>query len=400
MSIRKARRALSLAAVALAACSSEYADTGYQTMTPAATGSAGSRPTSAQPVAGAPSRPTTPPSTTPPGPAANNTNAGRASTAPATPPSTAANGGASGTGSASPAGAAGAGAAGSGASAAAAGRVAAAGGAPAGTAGSGGSGSTPSAGTGMCCDDGDCLCHGPAPSELTAGAGPFKVESARITSGTLHYPTDAEPPLAAVVLCGGFLNTGPEMASWGPMYASHGIVTVIVTTDGADIPEIRATRLLAAIDELKMLNGDGSSPLNGKLAGRYGTSGYSMGGGGTTIASGQNAEVKTSIGLAPWGGSGNNVKAATLLLCGDADTVAPCNMAQSVYRGIADSTPKMLITISGSTHFDWFGPADAGRGTSGSYALAFQKVFLEGDTRWKPLLLQKPSNGSVETNID
>jgi dienelactone hydrolase len=184
------------------------------------------------------------------------------------------------------------------------------------------------------------------------------------------------------------------------MYASHGIVTVIVTTDGADIPEIRATRLLAAIDELKMLNGDSSSPLNGKLSGRYGTSGYSMGGGGTTIATGQNAEIKTSIGLAPWGGSGNNVKAATLLLCGDADTVAPCNMAQSVYRGIADSTPKMLITISGSTHFDWFGPADAGRGTSGSYALAFQKVFLEGDTRWKPLLLQKPSGGSVETNID
>jgi hypothetical protein len=367
-------------------------------MTPAATGSAGSRPTAAQPVAGSgmPARPTMAPSTTP-GTAANSGSTARAGTSdPTSTPGTAANSG----GSASPAGAAGAGAAGSGPSAAAAGRVAAVGGSSAGTAGSGGSGSTPSAGSGMCCDDGDCLCHGPAPSELTASAGSFKVESARIGSGTLHYPTDAEPPLAAVVLCGGFLNTGPEMASWGPMYASHGIVTVIVTTDGADIPEIRATRLLAAIDELKMLNGDSSSPLNGKLSGRYGTSGYSMGGGGTTIATGQNAEIKTSIGLAPWGGSGNNVKAATLLLCGDADTVAPCNMAQSVYRGIADSTPKMLITISGSTHFDWFGPADAGRGTSGSYALAFQKVFLEGDTRWKSLLLQKPSGGSVETNID
>jgi len=252
----------------------------------------------------------------------------------------------------------------------------------------------------MCCDDGDCLCHGPAPTELSAGAGPFKTERAVISSGTLHYPTDAEPPFAAVVLCGGFLNTGPEMDSWGPMYASHGIVTVIVTTDGADIPDIRAARLLAAIDELKELNTGSGSPISGKLSGRFGTSGYSMGGGGTTLASGQSAEVKTSIGLAPWGGSGNNVKAATLLLCGDADTVAPCNMAQSVYRGIADSTPKMMITISGSTHFDWFGPGDAGRGTSGSYALAFQKVFLEGDTRWKSLLLKEPSGGSVETNID
>ncbi|HTU63480.1 MAG TPA: hypothetical protein VMF89_33690, partial [Polyangiales bacterium] len=313
MSIRNARRALILAAAALAACSSEYADTGTQSMTPAATGSAGSRPTAAQPAAGTgmAARPTTPPATT--APAANSGNMGRAGTsAPATTPTTAANGGASGAGSTPPGATAGAGAAGSGTSSATAGSVATVGGSSAGSAGSGGSGSTPSAGAGMCCDDGDCLCHGPAPSELTAGAGPYKVERARVTSGTLHYPTDAEPPLAAVVLCGGFLNTGPEMDSWGPMYASHGIVTVIVTTDGADIPEIRATRLLAAIDELKMLNGDSSSPLSGKLSGRYGTSGYSMGGGGTTIASGQNAEVKTSIGLAPWGGSGNNVKAATL----------------------------------------------------------------------------------------
>lgn len=244
------------------------------------------------------------------------------------------------------------------------------------------------------------MCHGPVPTELSASAGPFKTERAVITSGTLHYPTDAEPPFAAVALCGGFLNTGPEMDSWGPMYASHGIVTVIVTTSGADIPDIRAARLLAAIDELKELNGDSSSPLNGKLSGRYGTSGYSMGGGGTTLASGQNMELKTSVGLAPWGGSGNGVTTATLLLCGDADAVAPCNMAQSVYAGIADSTPKMMITISGSTHFDWFGPADAGRGTSGSYALAFQKVFLEGDTRWKSLLLKKPEGGSVATNIE
>jgi dienelactone hydrolase len=189
------------------------------------------------------------------------------------------------------------------------------------------------------------------------------------------------------------------MDSWGPFYASHGIVTVIVTTDGADIPDIRASRLLAAIDELKKLNTDSGSPISGKLSGRYGTSGYSMGGGGTTIASGQSAELKTSVGLAAWGGSGQGVKVPTLLFCGDADTVAPCNMSDGVYAGIDDSTPKMQITISGVTHFDWFGPGDAGRGTSGSYALAFQKVYLEGDTRWKDLLLKQPGAGKLLTNI-
>ena len=394
MSIRDAHRALIFGAAALAACSSEYADAGFQITDGASAGSAGGRPAAAaQPAAGssAVTRPTADSKSPPPTRAAESGDAvGAGSSA-----RVAASGGV---------GAAAIGSGGAGATASSAGAGGA--GAPAvngaGTGGAAGTitGTEPTVAGGECCDDGDCLCHGPAPSELSAGAGPFKTERTTISSGTLHYPADAEPPFAAVALCGGFLNTGPEMESWGPMYASHGIVTVIVTTDGADIPDIRAARLLAAIDELKELNMDNASPLGGKLSGRYGTSGYSMGGGGTALAAGQNTELKTSVGLAPWGGSGNGVRAATLLLCGDADTVAPCNMAESLYAGIADSTPKMLITISGSTHFDWFGPADAGRGTSGSYALAFQKVFLEGDTRWKPLLLKRPSTGSFETNID
>jgi hypothetical protein len=74
-------------------------------------------------------------------------------------------------------------------------------------------------------------------------------------------------------------------------------------------------------------------------------------------------------------------------------------MAEGVYGGIPDGTQKMLVSIPGTTHFNWFGPTDAGMGTSGEYALAFQKVFLEGDERWKPLLLMKPADGSQSTNI-
>jgi hypothetical protein len=236
---------------------------------------------------------------------------------------------------------------------------------------------------------------------LTTAKGPYQTMSQPIMTGTVYYPTgDAAPPFAAVVLCGGFLNTGPEMEAWAPLYASYGIVTVIVTTTGADLPDLRATKLLAAVDELEMMNKGTSGPLAGKLSGRYGTSGYSMGGGGTTIASGSRATLKTSVGLAPWGGVGEGVKVPTLLLCGDADTVAPCAMAEGVYGGIPDATPKMLIQIAGGvTHFNWFGPTDAGGGTSGKYALAFQKVFLEGDERWKPLLVMQPQGGSFETNI-
>jgi dienelactone hydrolase len=235
--------------------------------------------------------------------------------------------------------------------------------------------------------------------QLTSGNGPYKTAQAMGTTGTIVYPTDAEPPFAAVAICPGFLNTGPEMAPWGPFYASYGIVTAVTNTGAADLPDQRGKLLLAAIEELKKMNADSKSPLFGKLSGRYGTSGYSMGGGGTTIIAQTNATLKTSVGLAPWGGSGSGTMVPELLFCGDADTVAPCNMAQSVYTSIPAGTPKMMITVPGATHFNWFSPTDAGGGESGKYGLAFQKVYLEGDVRWKSLLLQKPTGGSVMTDI-
>jgi dienelactone hydrolase len=187
------------------------------------------------------------------------------------------------------------------------------------------------------------------------------------------------------------------MAPWGPFYASHGIVTIITTTLGADVPDIRATKLLAAVESLKAENTRNGSMLFGKMSTRYGTSGYSMGGGGTTIASGRNASLKTSVGLAAWGPNGAGVQVPTLLLCGSSDTVAPCSQSQGAYTAIPAGTSKMMVTIAGATHFNWFGPTQAGAGTSGETALAFQKVFLEGDERWRPILRQ--SRGTVTTNI-
>jgi hypothetical protein len=268
-----------------------------------------------------------------------------------------------------------------------------------GMSGAAGGGNTGGAtGTGKCCASGDCLCHGPDPTGLTSKNGPYKTAQLTISTGTVYYPTDAEPPLAGVSICPGFLNTGPEMAPWGPFYASWGIICVVTTTTGADLPNVRGDKLVAAIEELKK-QGTGTGPLAGKLAGRYGTSGYSMGGGGTTFASAKDSTYKTSVGLAAWGPDGTMVKVPTLFICSDADTVASCSGTNSAYMQIAAPTSKMILDIPGASHFNWFSPTDAGMGESGEYALAFQKVFLEGDERWKPLLLTKARTGTVTTNI-
>jgi hypothetical protein len=252
---------------------------------------------------------------------------------------------------------------------------------------------------GECCTDGDCLCHGDAPTELTQKMGPYKTSTFDLSTGQVYYPTDAQPPFAAVAVCGGFLNTGPEMVDWGSFYASYGIVTIITYTGAFDQPAQRGDELLAAIKELKGENSKSGSPLNGKLADRYGTSGYSMGGGGTTIAASGDATLKTSVGLAPYGGTGRNVQVATLLLCGTGDTTAPCTMARGDYTEMPDDTPKMIVQLPGYPHLpSWFGPVGTGDGASGARALAFQKVFLEGDERWKSVLLSD-GPGDMMTNI-
>ena len=360
---------------------------------------------------------TTPSSTTPVTPPSAPPSSGTASSPMAAgtmPASSAANGGGAATGSNAPStaassgsGAATTGSGGSGAANAGSMGIAMTGGAGAnrGTAGTpatgspssgrGGASKAPTLTGGKCCPDGNCLCHGDPPNALTSRLGPFKTAQVLMGSGTAVYPTNADPPLAALSICPGFLNVGPEMAAWGPFYASWGIVTVITNTGAADIPAIRAGLLLGAIDELKRMNTDMKSPLYGKLSGRYGTSGYSMGGGGTTIAAQGTPSLSSSVGLAAWGGDGTRNSVPELLFCGDADVVAPCIMSDAVYADIPDSTPKMEVVVPLATHFDWFGPSDM----SGSYALAFQKVYLEGDTRWKSLLLSKPALGSMRTNI-
>ena len=124
-----------------------------------------------------------------------------------------------------------------------------------------------------------------------------------------------------------------------------------------------------------------------------------MGGGGTTFASQTDPTLMSSVGLAAWGPDGATVKTPTLFICSDADTVAGCLGSTSSYAAIKEPTAKMVLNIPGASHFNWFGPNDAGGGVSGAYALAFTKVFLEGDERWKPILLSKPRTGTITTNI-
>jgi hypothetical protein len=167
---------------------------------------------------------------------------------------------------------------------------------------------------------------------------------------------------------------------------------MIVVTGSFDQPAQRATALLDGIAGFKAENQNSGSPLFGKLAGRYGTSGFSMGGGGTTIAASQDPSLLTSVAIMPWGPTGQGVTVPTLIICGSSDGTASCTThGTPAYNEIPDSTPKMRVTVT-SGHA---GQPTAGGGASGEWGLAFQKVFLDGDERWRPVLLSGNSNDTT-----
>jgi hypothetical protein len=63
----------------------------------------------------------------------------------------------------------------------------------------------------------------------------------------------------------------------------------------------------------------------------------------------------------------------------------------------------MFVTLTGTGHLEWVGSySGPGGGAAAKLALAFQKVFLEGDERWKPLLKMMPQGeqSTMSANID
>jgi dienelactone hydrolase len=273
-------------------------------------------------------------------------------------------------------------------------------------------------GTGTCCPG--CYCRGPDPTQQSATApGPYQTQSytsgfrdgPSFLGGTIYYPTgNAAPPYAAVVVCPGWTALQATIAGWGPFLASHGIVTMTIDTNTTgDSVVQRAAALLDALDSLKAENTRPGSPLNGKMSpDRYGLMGWSMGGGGTWIDAAKHPELKSAISLAGHDATagGANIAAGTtvpsFMFCGATDTpiLGGGGQSQGVYAVIPATTPKMLYEMANEGHFSWGTPTTTNGGALGRYALAFQKVFLEGDVRYRSLLLVPgPLNSAWMSNV-
>jgi dienelactone hydrolase len=225
----------------------------------------------------------------------------------------------------------------------------------------------------------------------------------------VYFPVDADPPLSAVVMCPGYGALQSSIADWGQFLASHGIVLVTFDTQTPldDVPS-RAVELLDALDALKDENTRADGPLQGKLSStRYGLAGWSMGGGGTWLATAENPELKTAVVLAghnatAGGGSislGSRVPTLMLNGANDLTILGGLGQSEAAYAAIPESTPKLLYVMAGAGHFAW-GTPHTNNEAAGRYVLAWEKVFLEGDQRYKRFLLRRgPLATEWETNL-
>jgi dienelactone hydrolase len=160
---------------------------------------------------------------------------------------------------------------------------------------------------------------------------------------------------------------------------------------------------------LKAENERSDSPLHTKLhASRFGLMGWSMGGGASLLNGAMHPEYKSLVTVAEHLATApgmdaplKDLKVPVLMFAGTADTaILGLNMSQPAYETIPESTTKMMYEVKDADHF-FFNTPTSLKGVVGKYGLAWQKVFLEGDERYRKFLLEKGPNASdFRTNLE
>lgn len=225
---------------------------------------------------------------------------------------------------------------------------------------------------------------------------------------TVYYPTNATPPYASIAIVPGFTAAPSSVEEWGPFYASHGIVAIIIGTNSPfDFPEARAVALLDALETLQQENTRVDSPLVDQLdIDRFAVSGWSMGGGGAQRAAVLDNTIKGVVALCPFLTSPSlNHSSPVLILSGQNDpTAPPAQHANVHYSATPDTTNKLLFEIENGNHSVANTP-NGGDGAVGKVALSWLKLYLEDNECYCPLLTDSlldnpPSASNVQTNIE
>jgi len=260
-------------------------------------------------------------------------------------------------------------------------------------------------------------CDGITVESLT-NPGPFEVETLTEADGirngpdylgaTIYYPTNGTPPFASIAIVPGYTALPSSVEEWGPFYASHGIVTIIIGTNSPfDFPEDRAYALLDALETIKQENSRVSSPLEGTLnLDQLAVSGWSMGGGGAQRAAVLDNTIAGVVALCPWLPNPQlDHQSPVLIFSGENDAVAPPSQHADIhYNNTPDTTDKLLFEIANGNHSVANTP-NGGNGAVGKIALSWLKLYVEENDCYCPLLTDEllvnpPAASKVEQDFE
>ena len=237
--------------------------------------------------------------------------------------------------------------------------------------------------------------------ESLTNPGPFEVQTLNESEGirngpdyfgaTIYYPTNANPPFASIAIVPGFTASPSSIEEWGPFYASHGIVTIIIGTNSIfNFPEARAYALLDALETIRQENSRANSPLENALnLDQLAVSGWSMGGGGAQRAAVLDDRVLGVVALCPYLTNTNlNHESSVLIFSGENDpTAAPVLHADVHYNATPNDTNKLLFEIENGNHSVANSP-NGGNGIIGKIALSWLKLYVEQNDCYCPLLTE------------
>ena len=220
---------------------------------------------------------------------------------------------------------------------------------------------------------------------------------------TVYYPTNATPPYASIAIVPGFTAGPDSVEAWGPFYASHGIVTIIIGTNSIyDFPEARAEALLDALETLRQENTRNASPLLGAIdEDKFAVSGWSMGGGGAQRAAVLDNSIKGVVALCPWLPSPDlDHSSPVVIFSGQDDTVAPPgNHANIHYDNTPNSTNKLLFEVENGNHSVANTP-EGGNSSVGKIALSWFKLYVDQNDCYCSLLTDYVQDNPLASNIE
>ncbi|EFC83391.1 alpha/beta fold hydrolase [Parafrankia sp. EUN1f] len=240
---------------------------------------------------------------------------------------------------------------------------------------------------------------GPNPTEasVTATTGPFAVTTYNISSlvsgfggGTLYYPTDtSQGTFGAIALSPGYTASWSSISWLGPRLASQGFVVIGIETNTVlDYPPSRGDQLLAALDWAVE-----DSPAASRIdPNRLAVGGHSMGGGGSLEAASDRPSLKAALPLAPWNTdkTWNEVGVPTLIIGGEADTVAPMSTHSTLFYNSLGGE-KSLLELNNASHFF---PQTA-NSLVAKMMISWAKRWVDNDTRYTQFLCPGPTASAL-----